>query len=426
MRQIAALSIFFSLLAACRTAAPQPQETLPSQSGPYTDRVAVLLQHPRVKTAFAHVEEHLESSVKEWAELTEINAPSGHEADRAARVETLLRELQLEDIRRDSAGNLIATRPGMGGGPTVVVDAHLDTVFQPGQVIKATIREGKIYAPGVGDDTRNIEAMFASIRALNAAGIQTRGDLIFLFTVEEETNFKGVNQFLADNKDKVDHFLALDGGYAGFTYGGLGIYWYKHHFIGPGGHTRSSTPPYSGTLPVARAITRIMQLKLPDEPPTHLNIGMLGGADVVNAKAADAWFTVDLRSTSNEVIADFERRIAAILAEEARRTDMTVRTELISSESAAQLPGHRFSPLILTAEAIHVALGFENPPIVPTASNHASAALRAGISALSTGTALCGDAHALSEYCEIGTFARGIQKLIALELAMAGIVEEDS
>jgi hypothetical protein len=31
---------------------------------------------------------------------------------------------------------------------------------------------------------------------------------------------------------------------------------------------------------------------------------MLGGSEVVNAKASDAWFTVDLRSTSGEVIAD--------------------------------------------------------------------------------------------------------------------------
>jgi len=287
--------------------------------------------------------------------------------------------------------------------------------------IEATVRDGNLYAPGVGDDTRNIEAMLASIRALNAAKIRTSGDLLFLFTVEEENSFKGVNHFLAENKDKIAHFIALDGGYAGFTYGGLGIHWYKHHFIGPGGHTRSETPPYSATLPVARSIERINRLKIPDDPPSHINIGMLGGADVVNAKAADAWFTVDLRSTSNEVIADFERRIAAILEEEARRTRTTVKTELISSGSAAQIPGHRFSPLILTAEAIHLALGFENPPIVPTASNHASAALRAGLSALSTGTAICHDAHAVTENCEIATFAKGIQKLIALELALAGM-----
>ena len=65
---------------------------------------------------------------------------------------------------------------------------------------------------------------------------------------------------------------------------------------------------------------------------------MLGGSEVVNAKAADAWFTVDLRSTSNEVIADLEKKIAAIVKEEAERERMTARTALISSTPPAQLP----------------------------------------------------------------------------------------
>jgi len=65
----------------------------------------------------------------------------------------------------------------------IVFDAHMDTVFQPGLQIKATIREGRIYAPGIGDDTRNVEALLATIRALDEAKIKTKGDLVFVFTV---------------------------------------------------------------------------------------------------------------------------------------------------------------------------------------------------------------------------------------------------
>ena len=187
----------------------------------------------------------------------------------------------------------------------------MDTVFQPGLKIKATVRDGRVYAPGVGDDTRNIEALLATIRALDAAKIKTKGDLVFLFTTDEEVGMTGAKQYTKDNKGKVDYYVALDGGYEGFTYAGIGINWYRHHFIGPGGHTRSRTPPYSATLPLARAIARIYELKVPTSPSSNLNIGMLGGSEVVNAKAADAWFTVDLRSTSNDVIADLEKKIAA-------------------------------------------------------------------------------------------------------------------
>jgi acetylornithine deacetylase/succinyl-diaminopimelate desuccinylase-like protein len=298
----------------------------------------------------------------------------------------------------------------------------MDTVFQPGLKIKAEVRDGRVYAPGVGDDTRNIEALLATIRALDAAKIKTKGDLVFLFTTDEEAGMTGAKQYTQDNKGKVDYYIALDGGYEGFTYAGIGINWYRHHFIGPGGHTRSRTPPYSATLPMARAIARIYELRVPTNPSSNLNIGMLGGSEVPNAKAADAWFSLDLRSTSNEVIDDLEKKIAAILDEEAKRAGMTVKTDLISSSPAAVLPGNRESHLVKMAEAVHRAMGFD-PPIGNAGSNNSSAAILKVITWISTGAGPCNDSHALTENCEIEPLYKGIKKILLLELALAGLAQ---
>jgi tripeptide aminopeptidase len=395
-----------------------PAQETQTLLAPYNERASALLNHPQVKLAFEHVERNRETILREWIAITEINAPSGHEKERAAYIEKLLRNYKLDSVRYDGAGNLIALRKGTGGGPTVVFDAHLDTVFQPGLQIKATIRDGRIYAPGIGDDSRNIEALLASIRALNEAKIKTKGDLIFIFTVNEEPSLGGAKFFIKENKGKFDHYVALDGGYEGFTYGAIGINWYRHHFIGPGGHTLTRTPPFSATLPLARAISRIYELPVPEDSTSRLNIGMLGGSEVVNAKAADAWFTLDLRSTDNTVITDLEQKIAAILQEEAARAQMTLKTEIISTSPAAQIPNHRNSYLVLTSEAVHRALGFD-PPITTTGSNNSSAALREGISAISTGAGPCANAHALTENCEIEPFYKGIRKVILLQLALA-------
>ena len=387
----------------------------------YAEQVKAIQDDPRVKAAFDHIDKDRDAILREWIAITEINAPSKQEQERAKFIESLLRKHKL-DIRYDSAGNLIATRKGTGGGPVAVFDAHMDTVFQPGLKIKATVRDGRVYAPGVGDDTRNIEALLATIRALDAAKIKTKGDLVFLFTTDEEAGMTGAKQYTKDNKGKVDYYIALDGGYEGFTYAGIGINWYRHHFIGPGGHTRSRTPPYSATLPMARAIARIYELKVPTNPSSNLNIGMLGGSEVVNAKAADAWFSVDLRSTSNEVIADLEKQIAAILDEEAKRVGMTVKTDVISSSPAAVLPGNRESHLVKMAEAVHRAMGFD-PPIGNAGSNNSSAALLQGISSISTGAGPCSDAHALTENCEIEPLYKGIKKIFLLEIALAGLAQ---
>jgi acetylornithine deacetylase/succinyl-diaminopimelate desuccinylase-like protein len=394
--------------------------TFGQSANPFASRVKAIQDNPKVQSANDYLEKNKASILREWIEITEINAPSGHEQLRAKHLEKLLGTYKLDQVYYDSVGNLIAVRKGAGGGPVVVFDAHLDTVFQPGLKIKATVKEGRVHAPGVGDDTRNIEALLATIRALNAAKIKTRGDLIFVFTVEEETNFRGVKHFIKENKSKIGHYVALDGGYEGFTYAGIGINWYRHHFIGPGGHTRSRTPPYSASLPLARAISRIYELKVPTSPPSNLNIGMLGGSEVVNAKASDAWFSVDLRSTSNDVIKDLEKKIAVILEEEAKRAGMTIKTDLISTSPAAVIPGHRESELVKISEAVHRALGFD-PPITNTGSNNSSVALLEGVSSISTGAGPCDNSHALTENCEIEPFYRGIKKILLLELALAGV-----
>jgi acetylornithine deacetylase/succinyl-diaminopimelate desuccinylase-like protein len=383
------------------------------------DVVKTIQDDARVKAAFEYIDKDRDGILREWIAITEVNAPSKQEQERARFIEGLLRKHKLE-IRYDEAGNLIATRKGTGGGPVAVFDAHMDTVFQPGLKIKATVRDGRVYAPGVGDDTRNIEALLATIRALDAAKIKTKGDIVFLFTTDEEAGMTGAKHFTKANKGKVDYYIALDGGYEGFTYAGIGINWYRHHIIGPGGHTRSRTPPYSASLPMARAITRIYELKVPTTPSSNLNIGMLGGSEVVNAKAADAWFSLDLRSTSNEVIADLEKKIAEILEDEAKRAGMTVKTDIISSSPAAVLPGNRESNLVKIAEAVHRAMGFD-PPIGNAGSNNSSAALLQGISSISTGAGPCADAHALTENCEIEPLYRGIKKILLLELALVGL-----
>ena len=390
-----------------------------TQQPSYPDQVKAIQADARVQSANTYIDQNRDGILREWIAITEINAPSKQEQERAKYIESLLRKYKVE-VRYDGAGNLIATRRGTGGGPVTVFDAHMDTVFQPGLKIKATVKDGRVYAPGIGDDTRNIEALLASIRALDSAKIKTKGDLVFVFTTDEEAGMTGAKFFTKENKGKVDYYVALDGGYEGFTYAGIGINWYRHHFIGPGGHTRSRTPPYSATLPLARAIARIYELKVPTNPSSNLNIGMLGGSEVPNAKASDAWFTVDLRSTDNNVIADLDKKIAAILDEEAKRAGVTLKTDIISSSPAAVLPGNRESHLVKMAEAVHRAMGFD-PPIGNAGSNNSSAALLQGITSISTGAGPCNDSHALTENCEIDPLYKGIKKMLLLEIALAGL-----
>src|SRR5829696_10539726 len=109
------------------------------------DLVKSVQEDPRVKAAFDHIDKNRDAILREWIAITEINAPSKQEQERARYIESLLRKHKL-DIRYDSAGNLIATRKGTASGPVTVFDAHMDTVFQPGLKIKATVQDSRVYA----------------------------------------------------------------------------------------------------------------------------------------------------------------------------------------------------------------------------------------------------------------------------------------
>src|ERR1044071_8595821 len=101
-----------------------------AQTQPPTDYVKSVQDDARVKASFDHIDKNKDAILREWIAITEINAPSKQEQERAKYIESLLRKYKL-DIRYDSVGNLIATRKGTGGGPVTVFDAHIDTVFQP-------------------------------------------------------------------------------------------------------------------------------------------------------------------------------------------------------------------------------------------------------------------------------------------------------
>src|SRR6202453_473811 len=262
-----------------------------------------LVEKPEVKKALASVDERSTAIVDEWIRIVEIPAPSTKEQARAKYIRAEMEKLGLTDIRTDDIFNVSGVRKGTGGGPTVVFAAHTDTVFPEGTDLKAE-REGDILrAPGVGDDTSNLMAVLEMFRALNRAGIRTKGDLIFLASVQEELGLLGAKHWLEKSGYKPAMFVAADVSSAEVWYGALRINQFKFFYTSPGAHTMESRGGPSPAKAVAKAITALYDIPLPPIAPglesfklPVVNVGMLGGGTVVNAVPREAWFTVDLRS----------------------------------------------------------------------------------------------------------------------------------
>ena len=77
-------------------------------------------------------------TVDQQVSICEIPAPPFKEERRAAEMKRRFEALGLRNVRIDSIGNVIAERPGTGGGPVVVLAAHLDTVFPEETDVRVT------------------------------------------------------------------------------------------------------------------------------------------------------------------------------------------------------------------------------------------------------------------------------------------------
>lgn len=159
------------------------------------------------------------------------------------------RELGLTDVHIDRTGNAVGTRKGVGNGPKIVIDGHMDTVYPLDTPLNPVRDEEFIHCPGIVDDTRACAAELTLIRALNEAGIETEGDLVFTATVQEEGKggFGGMKGFFEDNKD-IDGAVCMDGcGIQGIIYQSTGFKTIEVEFHGIGGHAYGSLRQMSPT-----------------------------------------------------------------------------------------------------------------------------------------------------------------------------------
>src|SRR5690242_19287949 len=109
----------------------------------FSQDAARLMQDPAVKAALEAAKRNEPHFIDEQIRICEVPAPPFHEDARGRELERLFRQMGLQNVRIDKAGNVIGIRPGAAPHPHLVFQAHLDTVFPPETNVKVT-REGDI------------------------------------------------------------------------------------------------------------------------------------------------------------------------------------------------------------------------------------------------------------------------------------------
>ncbi|HWH51469.1 MAG TPA: M20/M25/M40 family metallo-hydrolase, partial [Gemmatimonadaceae bacterium] len=269
----------------------------------------------RVRAALDIVKADNAWTLQQQVELTQIPAPPFKESTRAAEFKRRLEALGLHDVRIDTAGNVIAMRPGTGKGPTVVLAGHLDTVFPEGTAVAVT-RDGTRYkAPGIGDDDRGLAVVLAVVRAFEKANVQTNGAVYFVGDVGEEGpgNLRGMrNLFGHELKGKIDYFISIDDADLGIASRAVGSDRYRVSYKGPGGHSYGAFGIPNPIHALGRAIAGIADIQVPSKPKTTFNVGVIQGGTSVNSIAGEASMQIDMRSEDAASLAAVDAKIQKV------------------------------------------------------------------------------------------------------------------
>lgn len=401
---------------------------------PYVQNICDIVASPKIKAAFAHIEENHQRGIDELIELTEIPAPPFGEEIRVARFAEMLKETGFGEVTTDEVGNVIARRPGKKGDRVIAVGAHVDTVF-PIETDVTVRREGNTYtAPGIGDNTRAMVMLLEIARAMVANDIHADADILLIGNVGEEGlgDLRGVRHLFRDGAEKIDAFIAIDGGRRNrIVYAAIGSIRYRVTFEGPGGHSWGAFGLGNPHHALGRAIEEFdiaaAEVVKTGERTTY-NVGRIGGGTSVNSVPFASWMEIDMRSGDpaklEEIDGVLKASVMKALNEEnegrSRGDELTVEMRPVGNRPAGK--GDLEAPLVKRSAAAMKVFGLEPDFRASSTDANIPISLKVPAVTLSRGGVTRG-AHSLDESWTDDQTSVSTKLAMSVILSEAGLAE---
>jgi acetylornithine deacetylase len=95
-------------------------------------------------------------------------------------------QVQWQEVE-EARANVLATRPGAGGGPSLMFNGHMDTSYSggeawlahvPGFQPSSFVEDGRLYGLGISNMKGALACYVEALRALDDAGVRLRGDVL--------------------------------------------------------------------------------------------------------------------------------------------------------------------------------------------------------------------------------------------------------
>lgn len=384
----------------------------------------------KIERAMQILEETHEAIVDLQMELCAIRSPSNMEENRAKRFYELMSQIGLDEVSMDEVNNVIGLLKGTGDGPTLVVAAHMDTVFGP-EIDCTPIRkeDGFIWGPGICDDTRGMIEVYAIAKTMCETGIRAKGDILFVGNVGEESlgDLRGSKHLFAKNPN-IDVFMSIDGPQLdSLVTNAIAGCKYRFTYTGRGGHALGAFGIPNVNNALGYAMAKIATMEVPKDPLSIFNIGVVQGGVSVNAIPSKSSMMVDLRSMSQDELDRMKEFVVSAakegLEKELARWNHLTETLELQIDILSQRPGGVQpveAPVVQAAMAAYEAYGIE-PKLQKGASTDSNIPISMGIPAVTVSRGgIQIDGHTVNERFQPDHAYVGTQRDLILALMLAG------
>lgn len=269
-----------------------------------------------MKSLSGFIEDNREGLIELLRELCHICAPSGDEWRRSEYCLRWYKERGLTDAYVDAVGNVVLPYQCDESNDITVVAAHLDTVFPDIEPMPVREENGRLYSPGVGDDTASVAVLMHTALYFAKAGMKADGGILFVCNTGEEGlgNLIGVRRIFKDYEGRVKRFLTLDADFSVICDRSVGSHRYKVEVRTEGGHSYGCFGSRNAIDLLSSVVKDIYSIVPPakENTKTTYNVGIINGGTSVNTIAEEAHMLCEYRSDDVDCLEKMEKSFKEI------------------------------------------------------------------------------------------------------------------
>lgn len=303
--------------------------------------------------------------------------------------------------------NVLVELAGPTGSPTLLLEAHMDTVSADTMPDAFTpiVRDGLLYGRGACDTKGSLAAMMAAVELLAAERTTLACSVTLLAAIDEETVGNGVDAYVAAG-GRPDAAIVGEPTQLRVIHAHNGCLRGDITVIGQAAHTsvaHEGRNAITGMADVIQAMDRLDRelAARPGGPERHgsLTVSLIHGGTGVNIVPERCTISYDRRSVPGDLSADLLAEIDAALERvRTRHPELTIVREVPALDLGALLTAPDATITRAASAANAAILHDPTPTTVPYGSDASILSLNGGIPTIVYGPGSIAHAHSATEH----------------------------